>query len=108
MSAFVAVVAVVVGILALLLVATPIAKRREVAAMRAGTYADAHVFVEDDGSARDLTAQERAHLNGVYAFGDGARPYIKEKYASLTPDQRMSGYLPRKKLPRRVSVEPGR
>jgi|SRR5579862_7036449 len=71
-----------------------------------GSYARKFVYVEDDGSARELTATERDYLNTEFQGADGARPYIKYRYASLTPDRRLRGFLLRRKLPRHMDVKP--
>jgi len=64
------------------------------------------VYIEDDGSARELTPHECAYLAMPFDPPDGNRPYIKERYRSLTPDRRMRGFLERKRLPGRLRVTP--
>jgi hypothetical protein len=64
------------------------------------------VYIEDDGSARELTPHECAYLAMPFDPPDGDRPYIKAHYRSLTPDRRMRGFLERKHLPRRLRVTP--
>ena len=63
-----------------------------------------YVYVEDDGNARELNAEEREYLSTKFEGGDGARPYIKLRYESLTPDGRLSGYLRRRRLPKSIPV----
>ena len=63
-----------------------------------------YIYVEDDGSARELDAQEREYLTTKVHGGDGNRPYIKTQYESLTPDARLCGYLRRRQLPKDVSI----
>jgi hypothetical protein len=70
----------------------------------AGTYADHFVYVKEDGSARQLTADERNHLNTKFHPTDGGRPYIKYCYGKIAPDGKISGYLLRKRLPRHVPI----
>jgi len=65
-----------------------------------------YVYVNDDGSARELTADEREYLNTEFHGADGARPYIKFRYESLTPDLRIRGYLRRRQLPKRIRISP--
>lgn len=66
-----------------------------------------YVFVEDDGSARDLSADELEYLGTPFDPGDGARPYIKwNGYAQLTPDGRIGGFLRRDRLPHGMPVAP--
>ena len=77
----------------------------------ASTAADAHtrfVYVEDDGSARELSHHQCAYLATAFEPFDGGRPYIKESYNARTPDKRLRGYLERRKLPRRIRVLPAR
>lgn len=64
------------------------------------------IFVSDDGEARELDGEEKKYLSTKFEFGDGARPYIKSYYESLTPDGRMGGYLRRRQLPKRVRIGP--
>jgi hypothetical protein len=65
-----------------------------------------YVYVNPDGSARELTADEREYLNTPFSGGDGARPYIKFRYESLTPDGRIIGYLERRQLPAKIEIQP--
>jgi len=78
--------------------------QREKSQRSAGVYANRFVMISDDGMPRELSDSEKAHLNAEYRFGDGNRPYIKDDYRSLTPDGRIFGYLPRRKLPRDLSL----
>lgn len=63
-----------------------------------------YVYVEDDGSARELESDEIEYLATKFEGGDGNRPYIKSSYDQLTPDNRMRGYLLRAQLPAGVLV----
>lgn len=65
-----------------------------------------YVMVEDDGSARELAADEREHVQAEHHPADGGRPYIKSWYESRTPDGRRGGYLRRTHLPRDVRIRP--
>ena len=65
-----------------------------------------YVYVNPDGSARELSADEQEYLNTKFEGSDGARPYIKLRYGSLTPDGRINGYLERRQLPGRIEIEP--
>ena len=65
-----------------------------------------YVWVEDDGGARELDAGEQEYLNTKFEPFDGARPYIKFRYDSLTPDGRPSGYLRRRQLPKKIPIRP--
>jgi len=61
-----------------------------------------YVWVDDDGSARELNADERKYLRTPFDPRDGARPYVKSNYRARTPDGRLRGYLRRNQLPWRV------
>ena len=96
--------AYVIAILAVSVAARWIYVHIEKSQRVAGTYAERFVMVSDDGTPRELSETEKAHLNGEYEFGDGDRPYIKASYRSLTPDGRMLGYLRRRRLPRGMHI----
>jgi len=55
-------------------------------------YASAFIAIEDDGTARELTPDEIQYLNTECHPADGARPYIKSRYGSLTPDGRIEAF----------------
>lgn len=63
-----------------------------------------YVYVEEDGGARELDANEREYLSTRFHPADGARPYIKFRYESLTPDDRLSGYIRRSQLPKGIPI----
>ncbi|HEX6910874.1 MAG TPA: hypothetical protein VF142_10785 [Longimicrobium sp.] len=65
-----------------------------------------YVFVEDDGSARELASDEREYLQAEHHPADGGRPYVKDGYEARTPDGRLGGYLRRVRLPRHVPIRP--
>jgi hypothetical protein len=69
-----------------------------------GSFARQFVWVEDDGSVRELTPDELAYLNTEFHPADGARPYIKSRYSARSVDDRLSGFLPRTKVPRRIEI----
>jgi hypothetical protein len=60
------------------------------------------VYVEDDGTARELTKDEIDYLETDFHGSDGARPNIKFDYQQRTPDGRLRGFLERSKLPARI------
>ncbi len=69
--------------------------------MRASPQSGAdYVYVEDDGSIRDLAPDEIEYLDTDFLPNDGGRPYIKRRYSERTPNGRLGGYLPRRKVPR--------
>src|ERR1700759_1747850 len=79
-------------------------QRTEDREIEAGTFANRFVYIDEDGSARALTPDERRYLNTRFYPTDGARPYIKSNYHQITRDGKISGFLRKKKLPRDVSL----
>lgn len=65
-----------------------------------------YVCVKDDGSVRELDDDEREYLSSEFGPTDGNRPYVKLTYESRTPDGRLSGYLSRRRVPRRIEILP--
>ena len=65
-----------------------------------------YVWVEDDGSAREVTDDERKYLETEFLPDDGARPYIKTRYEMLDGWGSIAGFLPRRQLPESISVAP--
>jgi hypothetical protein len=64
------------------------------------------VYVNHDGTVRELSENEREYLSEEFAPGDGARPYIKSSYAELNGWGSMSGFLQRSMVPANVEVQP--
>lgn len=63
-----------------------------------------YVYVNADGSARELHADERAYLEAEYRGADGNRPYIKQDYAQRDGWGELSGYMKRALLPPGIAV----
>ena len=59
-----------------------------------------YVYVEEDGSYRELVAGEKMYLQERFHPGDGARPYVKHAYQSRTPDGKIKGFCARAYLPK--------
>ena len=64
-----------------------------------------YVYVENDGSVRDPTPDEIEYLDTEFLANDGNRPYVKGRYRQLTPDGSLNGFLPRRKVPRRLKAD---
>jgi hypothetical protein len=64
------------------------------------------VYIEEDGTARELAPDEREYLSTEFHPADGGRPYVKSRYRERTPDGRLAGFLPRVFLPARTTVRP--
>jgi hypothetical protein len=63
-----------------------------------------YVFVEDDGSVRELHSEERKYLETPFSPFDGGRPYIKEDYQSRDGWKSIKGFCPRVKIPDGVRI----
>lgn len=68
--------------------------------------ADGFVYVNQDGTARELSKDEQQYLAAEFHPTDGARPYVKASYTSRDGWGSVSGFLLRSQLPRGVVVEP--
>jgi hypothetical protein len=63
-----------------------------------------YVYVNDDGSVRELKKEEEDKLSALFFVGDEAEDYIKPRYEALNPLGRSNGYLKRHQLPNRAAV----
>jgi hypothetical protein len=64
------------------------------------------VYVNDDGSVRELTEADKRYVDTEFSPLDGARPYIKSYYSQRTPLGEIRGYLPRSEVPEGVPILP--
>jgi hypothetical protein len=64
------------------------------------------VYVNLDGSIRELSEREKEHVSQKFTFGDGARPWIKPTYRSRDGWGNLSGYVERRRLPSRIAIHP--
>ncbi|UOQ55261.1 hypothetical protein [Hymenobacter cellulosivorans] len=58
-----------------------------------------YVYVEENGTVRELNAEEREYLSIDFEPSNSARPYIKWRYGSRAGDGLLSGFIARKRLP---------
>jgi hypothetical protein len=63
-----------------------------------------YVYVDADGTARELHAAERAYLETEFKGGDGAMPYVKDSYEERNGWGELKGYLGRAALPAGMPV----
>jgi len=63
-----------------------------------------YLYVNADGSARELHADERTLLETPFYPADGARPYVKSNYAQKNDWGEITGFLERSKLPRGTPI----
>lgn len=66
------------------------------------------VYVNQDGSVREISVGEQAYLTRRFDPFDGARPYIKSRYWSWDNWGSRSGYLKRYRVPWRITIQPVR
>ena len=64
-----------------------------------------YVHLGDDGTYRELTADERLYLEEPFHSADSGRPYVKCSLYAKTPDGKLSGFIKRSKLPK--GLKPG-
>jgi hypothetical protein len=64
------------------------------------------VYINDDGSARELTETEKKYVDTEFSPLDGARPYIKSHYSQRTALGEIRGYLPRAEVPDGMPIDP--
>jgi hypothetical protein len=64
------------------------------------------VYVNQDGSVRELSPEERAYLSTEFSGGDGGRPYIKMSYRGRDGWGSQSGFIPRRLVPPRLAIAP--
>ena len=63
-----------------------------------------YIYVNADGTARELHANERTYLETEFQGGDGAMPYIKSDYQERDGWGEISGYLKRALLPAGTAI----
>ena len=62
------------------------------------------VYVNQDGSVRELSPGESAYLGEDFSGADGGRPYIKNSYRSKDGWGSQSGFIERRCIPTRISI----
>ena len=62
------------------------------------------VFVNEDGSVRELTEDDKEYVDAEFSPLDGNRPYVKSSYSDRNVSGRLRGYLPRAKVPPGVAI----
>jgi len=72
--------------------------------MRMSSTGFKYVYVEFDGTVREVDSEEQQYLLEEYHPNDGNRPYIKSNYWSRTPDQKIHGYLKRIRVPWWINI----
>ena len=62
------------------------------------------VYINEDGSARELTEAEKKYVDTEFSPLDGARPYIKTRYEQHNGWGNLGGFLQRKDVPVGVPI----
>lgn len=65
-----------------------------------------YVYVNEDGSVRELHASERAELEKPYSPLDGGQPYVKYTYEQRNGMKRLEGFCPRSKIAKNIRILP--
>jgi hypothetical protein len=65
-----------------------------------------YLYVNADGSARELHPNERNYLETPFDRFDGGRPSIKSSYSSKNGWGEITGFLERSKLPQGTQIHP--
>jgi hypothetical protein len=65
-----------------------------------------YVYVNQDGSVREVSPNEQEYLEEEFSPYDGARPYTKSSYESLDGWGSMSGFIPRNMIPTGTRIDP--
>jgi len=63
-----------------------------------------YIYVNADGTAREVHAGERTYLETEFQGGDGAMPYIKDTYDERNGWGDLNGYLKRAQLPAGIPI----
>lgn len=64
-----------------------------------------YVRIHSDGSARELSPEERAYLNEEFEPTDGGRPHIKSHYEQLDGWKCLAGFIERSRVPSAIPIE---
>jgi len=65
-----------------------------------------YVYVNKDGSVRELHASERAELETPYSPLDSGQPYVKHTYDQKNGMNSLDGFCPRAKIAKHIRILP--
>jgi len=63
-----------------------------------------YVYVNQDGTARELSPEEQKYVVEKFSPADGARPYFKTNYESRDGWGSLSGFIERRLVPAGISI----
>lgn len=64
------------------------------------------VYVNQDGSVREVSPNERSYLGEKFSPADGARPYFKSSFSTRDGWGSLSGFIERRLVPAGVTILP--
>lgn len=73
---------------------------------RRGETGFIYVYVNEDGTVRELSNSEQIYLTKEFDPCDGARPYIKSHYEALDGWSSISGFILRRQIPASLAILP--
>jgi hypothetical protein len=79
---------------------------REAARVALPDASERLIYVENDGSARELTDGEKRYVDTPFSPLDGARPFIKSSYHQRNGWRELRGFLDRRNLPGGIAIGP--
>lgn len=62
------------------------------------------VYIETDGTVRELYQEEIEYLNAPFNYSDAARPLIKKSYDEKNPEGKITGFILRGRVPRHIKI----
>ena len=64
-----------------------------------------YVYINEDGTVSELEKEDVEYLKTEFSQTDGARPHIKSYFKQLTPDRKISGFILRNRVPKKIKIE---
>lgn len=62
------------------------------------------VYVEKDGSVREVYHSEVEYLNRPFYPGTEGRPFVKKSFDELNPKGNISGFILRSRVPKKIFI----
>lgn len=63
-----------------------------------------YVYVEDDGSVREVNEEEEKYLREVFHPADSGRPYIKSRYTEKDGRGSIAGFIRRRRVRANIKI----
>ena len=97
---------IILSILGVIAIAAFVVYIRHFVPLRPKESGYEYVYVEEDGTVSELNEEDVEYLKTEFSPTDGARPYIKSRYNELTPDEKISGFIKRNRVPKKYKIKP--